>query len=137
MSFTDGDRLLLIEAVNQDAELQRRGKYYSVSFGLLTDSQQDSQQGVQEKGDPAENRTNFIVENGQLTDVNHDSMEVDFTIQSSASCWRGFREEKPSPGFHDISALLDTKRARIEGNVMPWLSNMLFVKGVIEVWRHL
>lgn len=110
----------LADAVNQDPELNRRGKYYSIQFRL-----------------EMENRhILFRVEDGRLTSVTENSSEpAAFSLAGTSSTWQTFLQPVPPPGFHDIAAMIDQGHLRLEGDPMPWLANMLYIKGVINHWK--
>ena len=121
MRLTDQQIATVIEDVNRNPELVRRGKYYSVRFAVAV-------------GDEL---TNFIVEDGRLIGINHDGNGNQFTIQTDADSWTAFREDEPRPGYQDISALVENRDAKLSGDIKPWLSNMLYVKGIIDAWRRI
>ncbi|MBD3646756.1 MAG: SCP2 sterol-binding domain-containing protein [Pseudomonadales bacterium] len=110
----------LVDAVNQDPELKRRGKYYSIHFRLEMDDDQIL----------------FKVDNGQLTSVIEDGDEpVTFSLSGSRETWQQFFLDEPPPGYHDIAAMLDQGHLQLQGDPMPWLSNTLYIKGIIEHWK--
>ena len=60
-----------------------------------------------------------------------------FAIRAEADVWRRFHEPCPAPGWHDLLALTKTGRARIEGNLVPMMGNLQFIKDLIALPRVL
>jgi hypothetical protein len=120
----DEDKLAeLRRQINDDPGLTRRGRYYSVQFSVIED----------------ERVTRFTIEDGSLTRIEVGSgqeLPAAFSIASSREHWARFREPRPAPGYQDISAMIDRGYARFSGTLYPWLSNMLYIKGVIDFWRR-
>ena len=110
----------LQEQVNNDPELMRRGKYFSTKFALRIDN----------------TWTMFVIDDGKLVEVLVEVREspkgTDFIIKADAETWALFNEANPKPGYQDLTALVETRRARVSGDVIPWLSNMMYIKGVIN-----
>jgi len=110
----------LVDAVNQDPELNRRGRYYSIQFRLEMDDRP----------------LLFSIENGRLVSVVEDAgTPAAFTLKGSAPAWRQFFLEEPPPGYHDVAAMIDRGHVGLEGDPMPWLANMLYIKVVIDHWK--
>jgi hypothetical protein len=111
-----------MDAVNRDHELNRRGRYYSIRFRLEMD----------------DHPFLFQVENGKLLSVTGDAKApAAFVLKGRGDAWRTFLMDRPPPGYHDVSAMLEQGHLQLEGDPMPWLSNMLYVKGIIAHWRSL
>ncbi len=110
----------LIENLNDDPELSRRGKFYSTRLAIWD-------------GDTC---TNFEIEDGRVVDINNeDNQQAVFKFIAGRDVWEKFREAEPPPGFHDLSAMIDRGHLKIEGDVRPWLFNMLYIKRLISVWK--
>ena len=60
-----------------------------------------------------------------------------FAIRAEADTWRRFHEPFPAPGCHDLLALTKVGRARVEGNLVPMMGNLQFVKDLIALPRSL
>jgi hypothetical protein len=60
-----------------------------------------------------------------------------FAIRAEPDVWLRFLEPLPAPGFHDLMALTKAGRARIEGNLVPFMGNLQFMKDVIAAPRVL
>jgi hypothetical protein len=120
---TEKNSQALADLIIKDTALQRRGAYYSVTFAMIID----------------DTRTDISIENGQLAgvDVNpvKDQTNVDFSFTTDQHSWNQFCEPEPAPGFHDISAMLEFRYVQLSGNYLPWISNMMYVKGVIDHWK--
>ena len=108
--------------VNTDPALARLGRYYSVAFTVLLEEQ----------------AWRFDVRNGELASLTHVAQGADtdavFTLTIDPKSWEAFGTQTPPPGYHDISAMIEHRHARLSGDYLPWLANMTFVKGLI---RHL
>ena len=50
--------------------------------------------------------------------------------------WEKFWVPRPQPGFTDIFALVKKKLLRIEGDLHPFMSNLLYFKGVLDAARQ-
>ncbi len=111
----------LMNAVNRDPELNRRGKYYSIHFKLEMD----------------DHNIVFEVDNGTLASVKENSGDsVAFSLSGTAEAWQQFLSHEPPPGHHDIAAMIDGGHLALTGDPMPWLANMLYIKGVIAHWKQ-
>ena len=60
-----------------------------------------------------------------------------FAIRANAEAWREFWLPVPRPGYHDLFALTRFGRARIEGDLLPLMANLRYVKEVLESPRRL
>ncbi len=60
-----------------------------------------------------------------------------FAIRADAETWEAFLEPRPKPGWHDILALTKTGRARIEGNLQPFMANLQVIKDMLAAPRAL
>lgn len=58
-----------------------------------------------------------------------------FALRTSAGEWEQFWEPLPRPGHHDLFALLRRGQLRIEGDVYPFMSNLLYFKGLLALPR--
>jgi hypothetical protein len=58
-----------------------------------------------------------------------------FGLRASAHEWEQFWEPLPRPGHHDLFALLRRGQLRIEGDVYPFMSNLLYFKGLLALPR--
>jgi hypothetical protein len=60
-----------------------------------------------------------------------------FAIRGSEPAWRQFWLPFPPPHFHDLFALAKRGEFRIEGDLYPLMSNLLYLKGVLAAPRRL
>lgn len=59
----------------------------------------------------------------------------DFCIQADEDTWHTFWQPLPPPGFHDVMALSKAKRMSIQGNIYPFMSNLLYFKELLATAR--
>lgn len=113
----------LLKKVNNDPALLRRGRFYSAQIKLEFD----------------DDSILFEVEDGKLIRLAENSDEPPangFTLSASKKTWEKFQAVNPPPGFHDISAMLDAKHVSLSGNALLMLSNLFYVKGLIDHWKQ-
>jgi hypothetical protein len=60
-----------------------------------------------------------------------------FAIRAEADVWQRFHEPYPAPGWHDLMALTKVGRARVEGNLVPLMGNLQYIKDLIALPRTL
>ncbi len=60
-----------------------------------------------------------------------------FAIRGSEDAWRRFWLPFPPPGFHDVFALAKSGAFRIEGDMRPLMTHLLYFKGVLAAPRQL
>ena len=56
-----------------------------------------------------------------------------FALRSDEDAWQRFWSAPPVPGYHDLFALLRRKRLRIEGDLHPLMSNLLYFKDLLAL----
>ncbi len=59
----------------------------------------------------------------------------DFALRAEENTWEQFWLAVPPPGFHDLFALVKSRRLRIEGNLYPFMSNLLYFKDLLASIR--
>ena len=114
----------LFELVNADAALVRRGRFLTTDF-------------LVEVGDEP-----FLVSvrDGRIASVTRGPAPGHswrFAIRASADAWREFWEPVPRPGYHDLFALTRFGRPRNEGDLLPLMANLRYVKEVLATPRRL
>ena len=114
----------LPDLVNQDAALVRRGRWLSNVF-------------LVEAG-----TTQFLVhvDKGRLLNVEHGPFVMpswSFAIRASESVWQRFWQPLPAPGDNDIFALRKTGEMSVEGNLQPFMANLIYIKQVLAMPRAL
>jgi len=120
---THASILSLPDLVNNDAGLVRRGRYLSATFLVAA-------------GD-----TEFLVrvEEGRLASVERGPFLMrswTFALRASAETWQRFWEPTPAPGYHDLFAMKKLGVARIEGDLVPLMANLRYVKDVVAAPRR-
>ena len=120
---THASILSLPDLVNNDAGLVRRGRYLHATFLVAA-------------GD-----TEFLVrvEEGRLAPVERGPFLMrswTFALRASAETWQRFWEPTPAPGYHDLFAMKKLGVARIEGDLVPLMANLRYVKDVVAAPRR-
>ena len=113
----------LAARVNGDTNLVRRGKHVNTTFLIAIDNA-DHLVRVTEGRIVSINPGPFITPN------------YSFALRASRDSWEKLWSEKPLPGFTDIFALVKKKLLRIEGDLHPFMSNLIYFKGVIAAARR-
>ena len=108
----------LAARVNADANLVRRGKSISTTFLIAID---DADHLVR----VAEGRI-VEIKGGPFITPNYS-----FAFRASRESWDKLWSPKPIPGFTDIFALVKKKLLRIEGDLHPLMTHLLYFKGVL------
>jgi pimeloyl-ACP methyl ester carboxylesterase len=112
----------LPDLVNADANLVRRGRFLTTTF-------------LVEVG--AASYLVRIVE-GRVARVERGPFlmrEWSFAIRAPEDAWRRFWEPVPAPGYHDIFALAKHGHAKIEGDLVPLMANLRYVKDLLALPR--
>ena len=108
----------LAARVNGDTNLVRRGKHVNTTFLIAID-----------------NADNLVrVTEGRIVSITVGPFitpNYSFALRASRDAWEKLWSEKPIPGFTDIFALVKKKLLRIEGDLHPFMSNLLYFKGVL------
>jgi hypothetical protein len=110
--------------VNNDAALVRRGRWLNDTFMVEVGADQYL----------------IHVRAGRIDKVEKGPFVMrswSFAIRARAEVWEGFWEPLPRPGYHDIFALLRQGRIVFEGNLQPFMANLLYIKGVLAAPRAL
>ena len=114
----------LCDLVNADAALVRRGRFLTTDF-LVEVGDEPFQVSVEA------DRIAAVTRGGAP------GRPWRFAIRASAEAWREFWQPVPRPGYHDLFALTRFGRARIEGDLLPLMANLRYVKEVLEAPRRL
>ena len=104
--------------VNGDANLLRRGRSVSTTFLLAVDDA-DHLVTVTEGKVTAVKRGPFITPN------------YSFALKASRESWDKLWSPTPIPGYTDIFALVKKKLLRIEGDLHPLMTHLIYFKGVL------
>ena len=122
-ALTQASILSLPDLVNADAALVRRGRYLTATF-------------LVEAGD-----AEFLVRvvEGRIAAVETGPFLMrswTFALRASDEAWRRFWEPVPAPGYHDLFAMKKLGVARIEGDLVPLMANLRYVKDVLAAPRR-
>jgi len=112
----------LPQLVNSNAWLVHRGRF--VSLDILIELSEVS----------------FLVaiEHGHIVALDRGALLMRpwrFAIRGSEEGWRRFWQPMPPPGYHDLLALTKLAGFRIEGDLHPFMANLLYFKAVLEAPR--
>jgi hypothetical protein len=108
--------------VNADAKLVRRGRFVDTTFMIAIDDAD----------------TLIRVEGGRITKVTPGPFitpDYSFALRASRSVWEKFWQPLPPLGFTDVFALVKQKLMRVEGDIHPFMANLLYFKEVIAAPR--
>jgi hypothetical protein len=106
------------ELVNSDANLVRRGRFLSTTFFL----------GIGE--------ASFLVKihEGRVISITPGPFvtpNYSFALRAPRDEWEMFWKQIPEPGHNDIFALFKRGKLIIEGDLHPFMSNLLYIKDVL------
>ena len=119
------DRLLiesLPAKVNGSERLVWRGRHVSVTFLIQADMHFYAVQ----------------IEQGRIlrvARVESDNKAWAFALRASQASWDLFFSSLPPPGFHDLMAMLKLKHLKMEGDLYPLMSHLLYFKDVLASVR--
>ena len=108
--------------VNADANLVRRGRFVDTTFLIAIDDAE----------------TLVRIEAGRVTAVTPGPFitpSYSFALRASRASWEKFWQKLPPLGFTDVFALVKQKLMRIEGDLHPFMANLLYFKDVIAAPR--
>lgn len=117
------DRLASLPAlVNADADLVRRGRLLSTTFLVGVDDV-EYLVTVREGCVAGLERGPFLLRSWT------------FAVRASAAAWARFWEPVPAPGYHDLFAMKKLGVARVEGDLVPMMVHLRWVKDVLAAPR--
>jgi hypothetical protein len=108
--------------VNADANLVRRGRFVDTTFMIAIDDAY----------------TLIRIEGGRVTKVTPGPFitpDYSFSLRASRSVWDKFWQPLPPLGFTDVFALVKQKLMRVEGDLHPFMANLLYFKDVLAAPR--
>ena len=108
--------------VNADAKLVRRGRFVDTTFMIAID----------------EAYTLIRVQEGRIAKVTPGPFitpDYSFALRASRAVWEKFWQPLPPLGFTDIFALVKQKLMKVEGDIHPFMANLLYFKDVIAAPR--
>jgi hypothetical protein len=109
--------------VNADAGLVRRGRFVDTTFLVAIDDAD----------------TLVRIQEGRITKVTPGPFitpDYSFCLRASREVWEKFWRPDPPLGFTDIFALVKQKLMRVEGDIHPFMANLLYFKDVIAAPRR-
>ena len=59
----------------------------------------------------------------------------DFAVRGSVQAWSALWQDPPSPGWHDLFALSKRGEMSFEGNLLPFLAHLQYMKDVLTLPR--
>jgi len=110
--------------VNGDAGLVRRGRFVDTTFMIAID----------------EAYTLLRIREGRIVEVKPGPFitpDFSFAVRASREVWEKFWQPLPPLGFTDVFALIKTKLMRVEGDIHPFMANLLYFKDVLAAPRQL
>jgi len=109
--------------VNADDTLVRRGRFVDTTFLIAIDDID----------------TLVRINEGRVTKVTQGPFitpDYSFALRASREVWEKFWQPLPPLGFTDVFALIKQKLMRVEGDLHPFMSNLLYFKDVIAAPRR-
>jgi hypothetical protein len=113
---------IIARIVNADANLIRRGRFVDTTFML----------GV------GDDDTLIRVQAGRIVSIAPGPFitpNYSFVLRAPRAVWEKFWQPLPPPGFNDVFALIKQKLMRVEGELHPFMANLLYFKDVLAAPR--
>ena len=113
---------LWAQQVNADERLVWRGRHVDTVFLL----------------EAGEDAWLITIHRGRIMSVKHGPLVMPswtFALRAARDTWEQFWLPSPPPGFHDLMALVKGRALRIEGDLHPFMSNLLYFKDVLAAPR--
>jgi hypothetical protein len=113
----------IADLVNADANLVHRGRFVDTTFMIVIDDAY----------------TLLRVQEGRVTKVTPGPFitpDYTFCLRASRSVWDKFWQRLPPLGYTDVFALVKQKLMRVEGDIHPFMANLLYFKDVIAAPRR-
>ncbi len=108
--------------VNADANLVRRGRFVDTTFMIAVDDA----------------NTLIRVQEGRITNVMPGPFitpNYSFALRAPRDVWEKFWQPLPPLGFTDVFALVKQKLMKVEGDLQPFMANLLYFKDVLAAPR--
>jgi hypothetical protein len=112
------------ELVNADANLVRRGRFLSTTFLIQV----------------GEQRYLIKIIEGRVVSVTAGPFvtpNYSFALRAPRDEWEMFWEKVPKPGHNDVFALFKRGKLTIEGDLHPFMANLLYLKDVLAAPRRM
>ena len=110
--------------VNADAKLVRRGRFVDTTILIAIDAAY----------------TLIRIQEGRIVKVTPGPFitpDYSFALRASRGVWEKFWQPLPPLGFTDIFALVKQKLMQVEGDIHPFMANLLYFKDVIAAPRRI
>ncbi|MGR3585870.1 hypothetical protein [Pseudooceanicola sp.] len=85
-----------------------------------------------------EEDTLVIIRDGAVTEARrgpHVTPSWDTRLSAAPGDWEAFLAAVPRPGYHDIYALLRNGRMAWEGNLLPMMQHLMYIKRLLASLR--
>lgn len=82
--------------------------------------------------------TLVTIRDGAVTEVRpgpHVTPSWDTRLAAAEADWAEFLAAVPRPGYHDLYALLRNGRMAFEGNLLPMMQNLMYIKRLFASLR--
>ncbi len=108
--------------VNADANLVRRGRFIDTTFMVAVDD------------------IYYLlrIQEGRVTKLTRGPFitpDYSFSLRAPRDVWEKFWQPLPPLGFTDVFALIKQKLMRVEGDLHPFMANLLYFKDVLAAPR--
>ena len=111
--------------VNADTKLVRRGRFVNTTFMIAIDDLVHPAARGGRQGDQSGARP-----------IHYARLQL-FCLRASRDVWEKFWEPLPPLGYTDIFALVKKQKLmRVEGDLHPFMTNLLYFKDVIAAPRQ-
>ncbi len=113
----------LARLVNQNERLVWRGRHVDTTFLFQTGDDQFL----------------IVIHEGRITSVKKGPFvqaNWQFAMRASSDAWSAFWQAMPAPGFHDLMAMVKFKYLKMEGDLYPIMSHLLYFKDVLASVRQ-
>lgn len=113
---------LLPELVNKQEPLVRRGRFVTLDFQIVVDDE----------------ACLVSIEQGKVAHVQFGTQPMRscaFIVRAPAEAWEKFWQQTPDPWSQDLFAMVKKGRARIDGNLHPFIANLQYFKDIIAAPR--
>jgi hypothetical protein len=113
----------IADLVNADAGLVRRGRFVDTTVMIAVDDAY----------------TLLRIREGRVTAITPGPFitpDFSFAVRASREVWDKFWQPLPPLGFTDVFALIKTKLMRVEGDLHPFMANLLYFKDLLAAPRR-
>ena len=114
----------IVQRVNDDDALVRRGRYVNLTFQLGIDADDYL----------------LMVKEGRITNAAARILATEtgvFSIRAQLPHWQKFWQPVPPRDYQDLFSMLPKQYATIDGDVLPLMQNLQYFKDVLACGREL